>query len=112
MCILCGELIMQDHWTDQDISGNDNSTAVTGEKQRDRKRNRMYREKLTNVVLKNYGLQLKEWNNSKYILKSKTGKNEIVHDLGALWISAEKMLHHPVDPLDSSLLENIRNETM
>lgn len=112
MCILCGELITKDHWTDQDISGDNRSTIVAGEKQRDRKRNRMYREKLTNVVLKKYGLQLTEWNNSKYILSDKKGKSDIVHDLGTLWTSAEKMLSQPVDPLDPVLLKQIKAETL
>lgn len=108
MCILCGELIMQDHWTDVDIVNSQNSTVVVGETQRDRRRNRLHRVQISNNILTHYGLKLNEWNSSKFILKNKKGKTKMVHDLGALWPAVEEFINGPIDPLDPDLLGKMR----
>lgn len=105
MCVLCGEFIMQVHWTDQ--TSDDSDTVRVGEKQRDRQRTRIERVNLCNQIFTHFGLKLEDWNGSKYILKDRKGTTEVVHDLGTLWTSAEKMLNHPIDPLDPKLLEKL-----
>lgn len=109
MCILCGELIMQDHWTDKRISSDNEPTITVGETQGIRRRNRLHRVRLANKILPHYGLNLTEWNGSKFILKNKKGKIETVHDLGALWPAVEKINNCPIDPLDPALLEKIKH---
>ena len=83
MCILCGELIMHVHWTDR--PAHDRSagrTVVAGEGQRDRMRQRLRRTALANQILGFYGLSLRDWCGSRYLLADKKGNTRIIYDLG------------------------------
>ncbi len=105
MCILCGEFIMQVHWTDYTDS---TDTEITvGNQQRIRQRSRLHRTNLCNQLLSHYRLTLEEWNGSKFILRDAKGNAEIVHDLGTIWHHVETMIGYPIDPLDGSLLDKI-----
>ncbi|EBF5845441.1 hypothetical protein FI493_07390, partial [Campylobacter coli] len=55
-----------------------------------------------------YGLKLKEWQNSKYILSNKKGRDIIVNDLGDLWIKASELEKKSFDVLDENLLHFLR----
>lgn len=104
MCVLCGESVMQIHWTDRKIAHGDTSTVIAGENQRSRQRDRHHRTRLTNKILRFYGLTVEDWSGSKYVLRDKKGRTEIIQDLGALWPAAEKLMGGPLDPLDPSLI--------
>ena len=67
----------------------------------------MHQVELLNQILKHYGLQLSEWQGSKFILKNRQGKVAMVQDLGALWPAVEEMMGKPLDPLDPTLLEQL-----
>lgn len=109
MCVLCGEFVMQMHWTDQTTE--ESSEIIVGDKQRERQRTRIHRTNLSNEILRFYMLKLEEWNGSKYILSDSKGNQEIVHDLGTLWYTAEKLLGSPIDPLDPYLLQQLQKKT-
>ena len=105
MCILCGELVMHVHWTDQGSHDKEfSNTIIVGELQRDRMRDRLRRVYYLNRILSFYGLNLADWNGSKYILADKKGRQEIVNDLGDLWPAAQKMSSNKLDPLDPDLI--------
>jgi hypothetical protein len=107
MCVLCGEFVMQVHWTDRKFDGND-STVVVGDTQlRSRQRDRLHRTRLANQILRHYGLKLEDWSGSKYLLSDRKGSSEVVHDLGSLWPAAEKMVRSRLDPLDPSFIETL-----
>jgi hypothetical protein len=57
-----------------------------------------------------YGLRLNDWNGSKYILSDKKGRSLIVQDLGSLWPAVEKLLGRPIDPLDPSLHDALKQQ--
>lgn len=108
MCVLCGESVMQIHWTDRKMeSHKDGAIVVAGQFQRSRQRERHHRTRLTNKILRYYGLTLEDWTGSKYVLRDKKGRTEIIQDFGALWPAAEKMIGRPLDPLDPLLIENL-----
>ncbi len=106
MCVLCGEFIEQLHWTD--IEGREYDTIVAGEYQRDRKRSRDLRTKICNDLLNSYGIHLKEWNNSKFLMTNNKGKMSVIQDLGQIWQEAETMMGKPLDPLDPELLGKLK----
>jgi hypothetical protein len=65
---------------------------------------------LTNGILRHYGLKLDDWNGSKYVLRDRKGRTEIVQDLGSLWPAAEKLAGRALDPLDPVLRETLEDE--
>jgi|GEM_PF-297076 len=105
MCVLCGELVMNVHWTDQPIHDKEyRPTAVVGESQRDRIRNRLCRADFVNNIVAFYGLSFRDWQGSKYVLSDRKGQQKIINDLGDLWPAAQQMSGRRIDPLDPALL--------
>ena len=101
------------HWTERSASpaifGGSGQGAGTDAK-RPRitpAQERQQRVRLVNRVLDPLGLVLAEWAASSYVLRTKTGRSEMVPDLGALWPAAERLLGRPCDPLDPDLLARL-----
>ncbi len=94
------------HWTDRHVEDRARAAAPGSdptEYQRDRRRDRAHRVVLTNEVLRHYGLRVADWGGSKYVLRDRKGRSEIVQDLGALWPAAAKLAGRTPDPLDPTL---------
>ncbi|MDR3255339.1 MAG: hypothetical protein LBT31_07205 [Synergistaceae bacterium] len=109
MCILCGELVINVHWTDQKNHDREyGNIVVAGESQRDRVRDRLRRVSFVNRILSFYGLDLRDWGGSKYILSDKKGSSKVVNDLGDMWQEAQKLTDNRLDPLDPGLLSHLR----
>ncbi|MCW1360649.1 hypothetical protein [Campylobacter sp. CCS1377] len=107
MCILCGEMITKFHWSDVQFK-EEKSFISLGENQKERMRLRLKKVKFLNIILNFYGLKLKEWQGSKYILSNQKGRDIIVNDLGDLWIKANELEKRPFDALDEKLLFHLR----
>ena len=108
MCVLCGEMIMNVHWTDQPLHDDEyrnKRRIVAGELARDRRRLRIRRVSLANKIMEYYGLKLADWQGSRYILTARSGQTKIVGDLGGMWKAGEDLLHRSIDPLDTALLD-------
>lgn len=96
MCALCGVLGGNDHWTD---AVKREGVYVRGNDATERRRERTRRIIGANTILKLFSLTLEDWQGSAYILRSLTGKTEVIDNLAALWPAAEKMAGRPLDPL-------------
>jgi hypothetical protein len=107
MCGLCGVLGGEPHWTDAAGPESPSGGAPPG---RTRRQERLYRVALANRVLEHYGLTLRDWAGTSYVLSSRTGRSEIVHHLAALWPAAERMAGRRCDPLDSALITALEGE--
>ncbi len=104
--MLCGEFVSQIHWTDRHVEDKAraaSSTGTWGDYHRFRRRDRLYRTKVANEVLRHYGLKVSDWAGSKHILRDGKGRSELVQDLGSLWPAAQKLAGRPLDPLDPAL---------
>lgn len=104
MCALCGVLGSADHWTDPVARPgvfSRNSDAA------ERRRERMRRVQSANRVLSFYGLKLRDWQGSAFVLSTVTGKTEIVDHLAHLWVAAEKLTGRACDPLDPALIAEL-----
>ena len=110
MCGLCGVLGGERHWTERAANpaifgefdgGRPNRPHVTPA------RERQERVRLVNRVLDPLGLVFADWAASSYVLRTKTGRSELVSDLGSLWPAVERLLGRPCDPLDPDLLARI-----
>lgn len=96
MCSLCGVLGGNEHWADAVARPGVYTRNV---ERLDRRRERARRVSAANRVLAAYALSLSDWQGTSYLLSSRTGKTEIIEDLGHLWPAAERMIGRPCDPL-------------
>ena len=114
MCVLCGQdFVAQVHWTDRHLEDRARQPAPGSDPvafQGDRRRDRAHRVVLTNEVLRHYGLKIDDWGGSKYVVRDRKGRSEIVQDLGSLWPAAAKLAGRTLDPLDPILRETLSGE--
>jgi hypothetical protein len=97
MCGLCGILGSEGDWTDAPRRAVSGAPAT-------RRAQRLQRVRLTNSVLRQFGLVLADWQGSKYQLRSRTGRTELVDNLAQVWQAAERILGRACDPLDPLLI--------
>jgi len=102
MCGLCGILGSDTHWSD---SASSPALSAARQGSLTRRQERLQRAALATQVLSHYGLTLRDWQGSSYMLSSRTGRAEVVDHLGTLWPLAEAMAKRSCDPLDPALLE-------
>ena len=109
MCGLCGVLGGERHWTERAASPGIFETVAggSGAHRMTAARERQERVRLVNRVLDPMGLGLSDWSASSYVLRTKTGRSEMVSSLGDLWPAAERLLGRPCDPLDPDLLSRM-----
>ena len=100
MCGLCGVLGAEMHWTDAAAQPN----TFGGQAQPTRRQERFARIELANSVLRHYGLKLGDFEGKNYVLRSATGRQELVPHLPGMWAAAERLAGRPCDPLDPVLI--------
>lgn len=104
MCSLCGVLGGNEHWADAAARpGIFTRNADPAERRRERAR----RVRVANRVLDPFGMSLSDWQGSAFLLATRTGKTEIVDDLGHLWPAAERLAGRPCDPLALPVIERL-----
>ena len=104
MCSLCGVLGSGGYWAD--------AVARPGVFTRnisviDRRRERANRVRVANRVLAAFGLTVSDWQGTAFLLSTRTGKTEIIGDLGHLWPAAERLTGRVCDPLALPLIERL-----
>lgn len=101
MCTLCGVLGGDDHWTDPVARPHVYVRSISPV---ERRRERVRRISEANIILKLFGLSLEDWQGSSYVLRTATGKSEVIDNLSSLWPKAEKLSGQPCDPLDAMIV--------
>lgn len=106
MCSLCGVLGGNEHWTD--------AVARPGVYTRNverigRRRERARRLAAANRILSAFGMSLSDWQGSAFVIATRTGKSEIIEDIGHLWPTAERLSGRPCDPLDPALIARMES---
>jgi hypothetical protein len=104
MCSLCGVLGGNEHWAD--------AVARPGVYTRnagpiERRRERANRVRIANIVLARFGMAVSDWQGASLLLSTRTGKTEIIPDLGHLWPVAERLSGRVCDPLDRDVIEHL-----
>jgi hypothetical protein len=105
MCSLCGILGGNEHWAD--AVARPGVFTRNGERL-DRRRERANRVRVANGVLSAYGMTISDWQGTSFLLSTRTGKTEIIEDIGHLWAAAERLSGRLCDPLDDRLMEHMR----
>jgi hypothetical protein len=99
MCSLCGVLGAETHWTDAGAR-----PEAFGAQRQTRRQERFARIALANRILRQFGLRLGDFAGQSYVLRSATGRQEIVPDLIGMWAVAEKLAGRTCDPLDLDVI--------
>jgi hypothetical protein len=107
MCVLCGQGLVDLHWTEQQRIESQQQTGYTA--RRDRIRDRRRRVEALNILLGYYKLKLRDAGTRKYVLDNEKGKTAVIDDLGQLWPAAQRLYGGPLDPLDDRLLDYLGN---
>jgi hypothetical protein len=106
MCGLCGVLGAEDHWTDASAR----PETFGGRETRTRRQERFARIALANRILRYYGLTLGDFQARSYVLRSATGRQELVPHLVGMWSAAEKLVGRACDPLDPDLIAALEGD--
>jgi hypothetical protein len=106
MCSLCGVLGAEDHWTDASAR----PETFRGARTQTRRQERFERIALANRILRHYRLTLGDFQGRSYVLRSATGRQELVPNLVGMWGAAEKLAGRPCDPLDLDLLDALKRD--
>ncbi len=106
MCGLCGALGGRRHWSD--ATGRPGFAANAGAGSR--RDARLGRLMLLNPLLGFYGLALKDWGGSSFVLTGRGGNLAAVDGLPGLWSAVERSAGRSCDPLDPELLAYLEGE--
>lgn len=103
MCVLCYELVSEDHWAD--ALSDPSSGAVPG--------SWLYRRaKVLSAVLAAYGLAVSHPGTGRHcVVADRKGAAELAAGLPEVWRAAQKMTSRPIDVLDPLLLQAIAAST-
>ena len=104
MCSLCGVLGGNEHWAEAAARPGVYTRNVDVVERRRERRNRM---RIANAILAQFGMALSDWQGSSFLLSTRTGKTEIIADLGHLWPAAERLSGHLCDPLALPVIERL-----
>jgi hypothetical protein len=104
MCALCGVLGVETHWSDAVARP---GVFARDERPHNRRLERAKRIKLANVLLNAYAMTLRDWQGTKYLLSTATGKTAVVETLAHLWPTAEVLSGRSFDPLDKTFLDRL-----
>ena len=107
MCSLCGILGGRGHWADSTTSpdvfaARSQQQTPTGERQQ--------RVRILNRVLAPYALRVSHFSAGQLLLRSATGRSQLVSNLSELWLAVERLSGQALDPLDPTLLDALATE--
>jgi hypothetical protein len=105
MCGLCGVLGADNHWTDASAR-----PETFGDRGTTRRQERFARIALVNRILCHYGLKLGDFEGQSYLLRSATGRAELVPHLAGMWSAAARLAGRPCDPLAPELIAALERE--
>ena len=89
------------HWTEAGTNAGRDRTPTAG---RARIMDRARRLRLINDIAGHFGGRVTDWANSRFIVKSYSGRSEIVDNLPRVWMSVETLSGKDADPLDEKFL--------
>jgi hypothetical protein len=104
MCSLCGVLGSGGYWADAVARP---GVFTRNVRSIDRRRERANRVRVANRVLAAFGLAVSDWQGTAFLLSTRTGKREIIGDLGHLWHAAERLTGRICDPLALPVIERL-----
>jgi hypothetical protein len=102
MCVLCGDLTGEAHWTERSVRGGQVGSLAA---ESNRRQARFRRTRILNRVVHFGNLSVHEdLSGTNYVLANGKGAEEVVQHLGQVWPAADRLAGRRLDPLDGRLL--------
>ena len=102
MCLLCGDLLGEPHWTERSVQGGQDGSFAA---EPNRRQARFRRTRILNRVLRVSNLSVHEdLSGTNYVLGNGKGAQQVVQHLGQVWPAADRLAGRSLDPLDGRLL--------
>jgi hypothetical protein len=67
-------------------------------------RERLHRVALMNRITRHYGVAVRDWEGSSWIVSHATGATLVIDRLGDLWPAVEQLAKRRCDPLDAEIV--------
>jgi len=107
MCVLCGQMFGEIHWSERLL---DPKVISQGADETTRRQSRHARTRLIGAVLAHYGLDVSDdLGATNYVVGNRKGEWHVVAGLAELWPEAGRMVGQALDPLDPALLSRLRS---
>lgn len=104
MCGLCGLWGGKAHWSTKSqnpkVFG---ETFASSERLRERNHQRM----VLNRITRPFGVIVRDWETSQWILEHVNGGSEVVESIAVFWSSVEILSKRKIDPLSAALIEQL-----
>src|SRR6266581_2760469 len=105
MCLLCGDLVGEPHWTERIVQGGQ-ICSFAGES--NRRQARFRRTRMLNRVLRAHTLSVHaDLSSTNYILANAKGWQEVVQHLGQMWTAADLLAGNSLDIVDARLAADL-----
>lgn len=108
MCGFCGLVGGAEHWSEmRQAPRPDDDPLAQGSRQRER----LHRIALLDRVTRHYGVRVRDWAGSSFILAHVTGETVVIGELAQLWPEVERLAKVRCDPLSPALLAFLGRES-
>jgi len=105
MCVLCGQMLTEIHWSDRQL---DPQQISCGTDESLRRQSRHARLKLIAKVLAQFHLEVSDdLSSSNYVVGDRKGHRQVIANMAELWAEASKLAGRALDPLDTALLDGL-----
>ena len=95
---------LQDRMADPSVYADHREAAELGRRLNPSWDGAFARIEIANSILRHYGLKLGDFEGRTYVLRSATGRQELVPHLPSMWVAAERLGGRACDPLDPALI--------
>ena len=101
MCGFCGLMLGVDHWSEM---GSAPPAQEDPSSQGSRQRERLHHIALLNRITSHYGVAVRDWAGTSWIVSHATGETAVIDRLGDLWPTVERLARRRCDPLSPALI--------
>ena len=106
MCGFCGLMLGADHWSEMRKAPPEQGDHSS---QGSRQRERLHCIALLNRITRHYGIAVRDWEGTSWIVSHATGETAVIDRLADLWPTVESLARRRCDPLSPALIASLES---
>ena len=106
MCGFCALMPGAEHWSEV---GSAAPAQGDPSSQGSRQRDRLHRIALLNRITRHYGIAVRDWAGTSWIVSHATGETAVIDRLADLWPTVERLARRRCDPLSPALIASLES---